>query len=273
MDSMQFGWIGLGAIGASMVERALSFGHPLTAYARGQGTGRVAAKGAVLCQDYRQLAEGSDVLTLCLFDDGQVRNVLFDEGALSAMHPGSTLVIHTTGSPELAREIGRKAPTGVGVLDAAFSGGQDAALAGELTIMVGGNAEAVEQVRPLLSTYARLIHHAGALGSGQMTKLLNNLLFATNLRNAAELLKIGEAQGFEPAQLARLIQSCSGASSAMRSFCSDGPLDETLTRLRRFVDKDVATVARSAPDNAIGLGTFRETLEYFAPAAADDTAN
>lgn len=260
---MQVGWIGLGAIGANMVLRALDVGHNVTAFARGKGVSAVEAKGARLSDDYRALAGGSDTLVLCLFDDNQVRSVLFGEGALAAMRPGSILVIHTTGSPELARDIAEKAPARVAVLDATFSGGPDTVLAGELTVMVGGDADSLERVRPLLESYARLIAHLGPLGSGQTIKLLNNLLFATNLMNAAELLKIAASQGFDQSEVARLIQCCSGASSAMRSFCSGTSVDASLTRIWPYVEKDVATVASSAASNHIDIGAFYETVAYF----------
>ena len=161
--------------------------------------------GANLMSDYRALAASSRVLAVCLFSDHQVRSVLFDEGALAALPPGSMLVIHTTGSPELAREIGAKAPAGVAVLDATFSGGAAAVLAGELTVMVGGQVTAVEQARPLFTAYSQNIFHVGSLGSGQVVKLLNNLLFATNIMNAAEILKIAQAMGFQSSEVAGVI--------------------------------------------------------------------
>lgn len=260
---MQVGWIGLGAIGANMVLRACDAGHDITAFARGKGLSAVEAKGARLSDDYRALAAGSDIVVLCLFDDNQVRSVLFGEGALAAVRPGSILVNHTTGSPELAREICEKAPAGVAVLDATFSGGPDSVLAGELTVMVGGNAASVERVRPLLASYARAIFQFGSVGSGQTIKLLNNLLFATNLKNAAELLKIAASQGFDQSEVAKVIQSCSGGSSAMRSFCSGASLEATLARIWPYVEKDVATVASSAASNGIDIGAFHETVAYF----------
>jgi 3-hydroxyisobutyrate dehydrogenase-like beta-hydroxyacid dehydrogenase len=180
------------------------------------------------------------------------------------MRPGSVLVIHTTGSPDFAREIGASAPPGVATLDAAFSGGPAAVLAGELTIMVGGDAEAIDRVRPLLASYARLIFHVGSLGSGQTIKLLNNLLFATNLMNAAELLNVAAARGLDTAEAAKVIQNCSGASFALRSFLSPAPVAEALARSRPYVEKDVATVAASAERNHIDISAFRPTIGYFA---------
>jgi len=262
---MQVGWIGLGAIGTNMVARALGVGHRVTVHARGRGLPVVRAMGASVEADYRALAASSAVLALCLFNDDQVRSVLFGEGALAALKPGSILAIHTTGSPELAREIGAQAPAGVAVLDATFSGGPDAVLAAELTMMVGGHADALDQARPLFAAYSQRIFHFGPLGSGQIVKLLNNLLFATNFKNAADILKIGAAMGFQTSEVASVIQCCSGASFAMRSFQTGNSIPDVLARIQPYLSKDVTTVAASALSAEIDIGAFHDTIRYFAP--------
>ena len=246
-----------------MVMRVLGAGHDVTVYARGKGLAEVQAAGAAVCSDYATLATGCELLGLCVFSDAQLRSVLFDEGMLAAMRPRSILFMHTTGAPDLAREIGAKAPAGVAVLDATFSGSPANVLAGELVLMVGGEAEAINRARPLLQTYAKHIHHVGPLGHGQMLKLLNNLLFATNLKNAAELLRIAEAQGFVPREVADVIQTCSGGSYAMRSFQSNRSLADALAASRPYIKKDVATVASSAAKAGIDIGGFTQTVDYF----------
>lgn len=265
---MRIGWIGLGAIGTNMVLRAMGQRQDVMVFFRGKGLNAVIAAGAATCDNYRALAAQSDILTLCLFDDAQVRSVLFDDGALAAMTPGSILAIHTTGSPDLAREVGEKAPAGVFVIDAAFSGGPHAVLAGELTAMIGGEASAVERVRPLIASYAHRIHHVGPLGHGQTIKLLNNLLFATNLKNAAALLEIAEGQGFTIADIVPILSACSGDSYALNLFRSGIPIDQALARSWAFVSKDVATVAASAKDAGLDLGSFAPTLDFFAKDSA-----
>ncbi|MCE7797371.1 NAD(P)-dependent oxidoreductase [Sphingobium sufflavum] len=260
---MRIGWIGLGAIGANMVLRALGAGLDMTVFARGAGLDAVRAAGAASVADHGALATASDILALCLFDDAQVRSVLFDDGALAAMVPGSILAIHTTGSPDLAREIGARAPAGVMVIDATFSGGPHTVLAGDLTAMVGGEADAVERARPLIASYASRIHHVGPLGHGQTIKLLNNLLFATNLKNAAALLEVAEGQGFAIADIVPILTGCSGDSYALNLFRSGVPVDAALARSWPFVSKDVATVAASAAGAGIDLAAFAPTLAFF----------
>jgi 3-hydroxyisobutyrate dehydrogenase len=262
---MKIGWVGLGGIGVAMVARALAAGHDIMAYERGEGVAEVRAAGAELSTDYMAVAAQSEVLGLCVFSDAQLHQVLFDGGALAALRPGSVLAIHTTGAPDLAREIGARAPAGVSVLDATFSGGPAQVRAGELTLMIGGEAEAIDRARPLLETYANKIHHVGPLGRGQMIKLMNNLLFAANLQHAAEILKIGEQQGFKSWEAARIIQDCSGASMAMGLFQAEAPVSRMLSGARPYMEKDVAVAAASGAAIGIDFDAFAPTVNYFRP--------
>jgi 3-hydroxyisobutyrate dehydrogenase len=260
---MHIGWVGLGSIGAGMVTQALKAGLQVTVYARGQGLEQVEAAGAAVSSDYAALAAECDVLGLCVFSDAQLREVLFEGGALSAMRPGTVVAIHTTGSPDLAREIGARAPEGVSVLDATFSGGPAQVAAGELTLMVGGEAEGLERARPLLEIYANKIHHVGALGKGQTIKLLNNLIFASNVQHAAEVLATAEQQGFDTWQAARIFQDCSGSSFAMGMFQAQAPSSRVLTGVKPYLQKDVATAVSSAAAAGIDLGAFASTADYY----------
>lgn len=260
---MNIGWVGLGGIGTGMVVRALAGGHKVTAYARGAGLAEAQAAGAQISTDYTALAAGSDVLGLCVFSDAQLCEVLFDGGALAALRPGAVLAIHTTGAPDLAHEIGARAPAGVSVLDATFSGGPVQARAAELVLIVGGESEAVARARALFDCYASKIHHVGALGQGQTLKLWNNLIFAANLHYAAELLKIAEQHGCDPWEVAGIIQDCSGASFAMDLFKAQAPVSRMLEYARPYVEKDVAAAVSSAAAAGIAIDAFAPTVAYF----------
>lgn len=259
---MKVGWIGLGEIGMHMALRAIAAGHELTAYDRGAGRQQVADAGGRLVADYQQIAREADVFCLCLFSDAQVREVTFDHGALTAMQPGSVLAIHTTGSPVLARELGEKAPRGVSVIDACFSGGPQETERGDLTLMVGGEEAALETARPVLETYASRINHLGHLGAGQTAKLLNNLLFATNLKQAAEIIEIAKAQGLDPLLAAKVICQSSGGSMAMGLF-QNAPHEQMLEGARKYMVKDVEAAARAAREAGLDITTFKPTLDFF----------
>jgi 3-hydroxyisobutyrate dehydrogenase len=259
---MKIGWVGLGIIGTLMVKHLLAAGHQVTVYKRGKGLADCVAAGAKEQEDYAQLARDSDLLVLCVYDDDQVRSVMFDNGALAAMKPGSVLALHTTGSPGLMRELGEKAPQGVQVLDVTFSGGPADAEAGKLTLMVGGEAETLERVRPALETYSQQIYLVGPLGHGQIVKLMNNLILGTNLMNAVELLKMADGFGFETTTVAQIIQASSGASYAMRLF-QNQPVAKMLEASRHYMEKDVAVALDAAKEIGLDVSAFAPTAAYF----------
>jgi 3-hydroxyisobutyrate dehydrogenase len=261
---MNIGWVGLGEIGTQMVKRLLAAGHKVTAYERGAGLEEVKAAGAHMSNDYPALAASCEILTLCVFTDQQVRDVLYAGGALAAMRSGSILAIHTTGSPTVPREAGEKAPPGVSVLDATFSGSPDAIAAAKAAMMVGGDAAALHKAAPMFTAYAAHIHHVGPLGSGQTIKLLNNLMFAANLMNTAELLRLAQTQGLDTATVAKIFQDCSGASYAMRMF-EAAPLEEMVRRARPYLEKDVSTAVTTAKEAGLDMSAFEATAKYFEP--------
>jgi 3-hydroxyisobutyrate dehydrogenase-like beta-hydroxyacid dehydrogenase len=129
--------------------------------------------------------------------------------------------------------------------------------------MVGGEADVVERARPALQTYGRLIYYVGPLGHAQRLKLLNNLLFATNLMNAAELLRLAERQGFDTAVVAQVLQACSGASFALKLFQKPAPPAAVLAATRPYLEKDVATVMTTAAEAGLDLSAFAATAAYF----------
>ncbi|MFC3172830.1 NAD(P)-dependent oxidoreductase [Novosphingobium bradum] len=261
---MNIGWVGLGSIGTEMAKQALKAGHAVTVYGRGQGLEAITAAGAAVSQSYAEIAGGCDLLGLCVFKDAQLREVLLDGGALAAMKPGSVVVIHTTGSPALARELGERAPAGVAVIDATFSGGPANVIAGTLALMIGGEDAAIAKARPLIDLYADKLHHVGPLGHGQMLKLVNNLLFAANVQNAVEAMRMVEAQGLDVARSARILQDCSGGSYAS-ALLQHMSVDRLLTATRGYMEKDVAAAMASARDTGLDTSAFAATEAYFRP--------
>lgn len=262
---MDIGWVGLGGIGTEMVKRLLGAGHRVTVYARGKGLAQAQAAGAAASSDYAALAAASELFVLCVYKDEQQREVLFDKGALAALRPGAILATHTTGSPAMALEMGERAPEGVAVLDATFSGGPADVAAGRLTLMVGGEAAALERARPAFETYAQQIHHAGALGQGQTLKLLNNLLFAANLMNAAELMTLAKGQGLVTQTVAQVVQACSGQSYAMNMFKAERPLEVALAAARPYLEKDVAAAVEAAAEAGLDIAAFAPVIDYYRP--------
>jgi 3-hydroxyisobutyrate dehydrogenase-like beta-hydroxyacid dehydrogenase len=181
--TLRVGIVGTGEMGRPLVDRLLGAGHHVAAFARrSEARDDLASAGVEVVDDVTALAADRDVVLLYVYADEQVRSVALDDGLVGAMSPGSVLVIHTTGSPGTAQSIAAAANArGVGVVDAPGSGGPAQVADGSLNLFVGGDAAEVERCRLLFSAYTSQVTHFGALGSGQVVKLLNNLLFGAHV--------------------------------------------------------------------------------------------
>jgi 3-hydroxyisobutyrate dehydrogenase-like beta-hydroxyacid dehydrogenase len=120
-------------------------------------------------------------------------------------------------------------------------------------LMVGGEAAALDRARDVFAAYARPILHVGGVGDGQRMKLVNNLLFAVNLRAALDAAELGRSLGIEPAELARVLGECSGASFAL-DLLRAAPPEVWSTSVRRYLAKDVAVIQDVATQSGIDLG-------------------
>ena len=254
------GFIGVGQMGRPMVDRlAASNDVAVTVFVRrAELADELRAAGVPVAASAAELAAGSDLLIVCMFSDAQVREALLqDPTVLAALRPGSVLVSHVTGSPGLAAELQAAVPAGVTVLDVPISGTSDSIRAGTLTLLVGGDAEALERVRPAFAAYSDPILHVGGLGDGQRIKLVNNLLFAVNLRVALAAARLGEALGVPPSELSPVLAECSGDSFAMRLFAKV-PSDALVAGAKPYLHKDVAVIREVAASLSIDLGELGE---------------
>jgi 3-hydroxyisobutyrate dehydrogenase len=194
-------FIGLGVMGSPMARHLAAAGHEVTVYNRTveKAQAWVRANGGRHAPTPRDAAEGSETVLVCVGADDDVRSVLYgDDGALAAMAPHSTIVDHTTASAELAREVADVAAgRGVGFLDAPVSGGQAGAENGTLTVMCGGDPDVFERVRPVLSSYARSCTLLGPVGSGQLTKMVNQICIAGLVQGLAEGVAFAQRAGLD----------------------------------------------------------------------------
>jgi 3-hydroxyisobutyrate dehydrogenase len=223
---MRVGFIGLGSKGGPMARRIVEGGYETTLWARRAASlepyADMAAKTA---GSPAELAAASDLVCLCVVGDDDVREVLHGEtGVLAGLASGGIVAIHSTVHPDTCREIAEKAAAqGVSVIDARVSGGAPAVEEGKLLVMVGGDEDVVERCRPVFATYADPIVHLGPLGSGQVTKILNNLLFSANLGSAISTLELGESLGIPRGQLCEVLNGGSAVSKALGSMFSGEP--------------------------------------------------
>jgi 3-hydroxyisobutyrate dehydrogenase len=191
----RIGFIGLGNMGGPMARHLAAAGHDVTVYNRtAEKAGAwVAAHGGRAAATPAEAAAGADVVLACVGADADLRAVtLGPDGAFAAMSPGSLFIDHTTVSAAIARELAEAGDAhGLLVVDAPVSGGQAGAENGQLTIMCGGTPDAFAAAEPVMQAYARRIGHMGPAGSGQLTKMVNQLCIAGVLQGLAEGLALG----------------------------------------------------------------------------------
>jgi 3-hydroxyisobutyrate dehydrogenase-like beta-hydroxyacid dehydrogenase len=205
MDAKKTAFLGLGVMGFPMAGHLARAGHAVTVYNRtaskvGQWTEKFgAASGGSTALTPAAAAEGKDLVMVCVGNDDDVRAVtLGRDGALAAMKRGGVLVDHTTASATVARELyGAAKARGVHFLDAPVSGGQAGAENGKLTIMVGGDADAFALAEPVLACYARAVTLMGGPGSGQLTKMVNQICIAGMIQALSEGIHFAEKAGLD----------------------------------------------------------------------------
>jgi 3-hydroxyisobutyrate dehydrogenase len=219
----RIGWIGTGVMGSAMAGHLLAGGYALAVFNRTRA--RAAAlleRGATWADSPCEIARTSDVVFAMVGFPEDVRAVILGpEGALAGAAPGAILVDMTTSEPSLAREIADAAHArGVASLDAPVSGGDVGAREARLSIMVGGDAEAFARVRPAFERMGKTIVHQGPPGSGQHTKMVNQILVAASMIGLAEALLYAHRAGLDPHAV---LASVSGGAAGSWSLVNYTP--------------------------------------------------
>lgn len=192
---MRIGWIGTGVMGSAMAGHVLAAGHEVTVFSRTRSKAeRLLAAGARWAESPRAVAGASEVVCTMVGFPQDVREVYFGgDGVLAGWEPGKILVDFTTSSPALAREIAARATA----LDAPVTGGDVGARNGTLSIMVGGERAAFEQVLPMLRLVGKTIVYQGPAGSGQHAKLANQIVIAGTMMGVCEALLYTRCAGLD----------------------------------------------------------------------------
>ncbi|MFM7537493.1 MAG: NAD(P)-dependent oxidoreductase [Acidimicrobiales bacterium] len=194
-------FLGLGVMGAPMARHLAGAAHEVTVWNRttAKAEAWVGAHGGRAAASPRDAAEGADAVFTCVGNDDDVRAVVLGEhGALAGMRPGAVLVDHTTASAALARGLETAAgAVGVRFVDAPVSGGQAGAENGTLSVMCGGTADAFAAAEPLVAAYARACRLLGPAGSGQLTKMVNQICIAGIVQGLAEGVAFAQRAGLD----------------------------------------------------------------------------
>jgi 2-hydroxy-3-oxopropionate reductase len=207
---MKIGYIGLGLMGKSIAKNILNAGFPLVVHNRSQAAvEELVTLGATRASSPAEVASQVDVVFTNLPDSPDVEKVaLGEKGIIAGAHPGLIFVDNSTIRPATARKIAAAlAQVGVQALDAPVSGGDIGARNATLTIMIGGPAEALETIRPVLNVMGKTITHVGASGAGQIAKAANQIMVAAQMVAMAELLIFAQKAGADPQKVVQAIKA------------------------------------------------------------------
>jgi 3-hydroxyisobutyrate dehydrogenase-like beta-hydroxyacid dehydrogenase len=211
MSGSTVGMVGLGNMGGRMARRLVGAGITVVGY--DPVAGRAEATGAEPAEEPADVARRAEVILMSLPDSHVVEPVV--RAMLPVARPGSTVVDLSTASPASTTALHAEAEAvGVRYLDAGISGGAAAAEKGTLTIMVGGDGEALADIGWVLEPIAAQVHHMGASGAGHTAKLLNNFLNGVSLAASAEVMVAGRRAGLDLTQLLEVINHSSGVNFA-----------------------------------------------------------
>ncbi len=211
--SRKVAFLGLGVMGYPMAGHLALAGHSVTVY------NRTATKSIAWCTEYaganapkhaptpREAADGAEIVFCCVGNDNDLRGVtLGKDGAFAGMQPGAIFVDHTTASADVARELYAAAQAlKLQFVDAPVSGGQAGAQNGALTVMCGGDATAFEAVKPAGMAFSKAFTLMGASGSGQLTKMVNQISIAGLVQGLSEAIAFGQKAGLDMNQVLEVI--------------------------------------------------------------------
>ena len=226
-SDLKLGVVGLGALGRPMAVNLVSAGFQVRLHNRSREAEEVVdLADAQRCASPAEAAEGVDVLLVCVSDDAAVEAVLFGAGGASdGLRPGSVVLDCSTISPAQAIHCAeRLARQGVAYLDAPVTGGTEGAKAGSLTVLVGGDAAALQQVQPVLEVIGGTVHHFGAVGRGQQVKAVNQVLVAGSYAAVAEAMALGQRLQLPMQQVVEALKGGAAGSWAL-NHRAQGMLD------------------------------------------------
>jgi 3-hydroxyisobutyrate dehydrogenase len=265
---MNLAFIGLGIMGLPMCGHLLDAGHTLFVHTRTKAKADpLLAKRATWSASPADAARQADVVFTCLPDTPDVQQVLVgDRGVIEAARDGLVVVDHSTISPRATREMaGQLAAKGTALLDAPVSGGDVGAKNATLSIMVGGDQRAIDRVLPLLQMMGKTVTHTGPSGSGQLTKLTNQILVSVTNLATSEALNFAREAGLDAE---KTLQAVAGGAAGSWQLSNLGPRmlkgDFAPGFMIDLQQKDLRLVLESAAELHLPLRAVTLVHELFA---------
>jgi 3-hydroxyisobutyrate dehydrogenase len=221
MTKQKISFIGMGVMGSPMAGHVANAGHPTTVYNRTQGKADawVAQYPGMAADNLPSAVQEADIVLMCLGNDQSVEETLLgDQGAMAAMRKGTIIVDHTTASSALAQRLSAAAnERGLHFLDAPVSGGEAGAQNGALTVMVGGQQDIFDRARPVIEHFAKAVTRMGESGSGQLTKMVNQICIAGLVQALSEGLAFSEKAGLDSKLVLEVISKGAAQSWQMEN--------------------------------------------------------
>jgi 3-hydroxyisobutyrate dehydrogenase len=251
-------FLGLGVMGYPMAGHLVAAGHSVTVYNRttAKAEAWVAQHGGALGKTPADAAEGAEMVMACVGNDDDLRSVcLSSDGAFASMREGSTFVDHTTVSAAVTRELyGSAKAKGISFVDAPVSGGQAGAENGQLSIMCGGDQKDYDWAEPVMNVYSKLCRRIGDSGSGQMTKMCNQIAIAGLVQGLAEAMHFASKAGLDGAAVIEVI-SQGAAGSWQMSNRHETMLDDHFEHgfAVDWMRKDLGICLATADENGASL--------------------
>jgi 2-hydroxy-3-oxopropionate reductase len=266
---MEIAWIGTGIMGAPMARRLLAAGHRVRVFNRSpEKAARLRSDGAMVAGSLAEAISGTEVVFIMVPDTPDVEAVI---DQIEPLLKAQMLVIDmSTISPASERTTAaRLAKRNIHYLDAPVSGGETGAIEGNLTIMVGGDADAFNRARPLFEHLGKQVTHMGASGAGQTTKLCNQIAVAVTLEATAEALKLASSGGLDPARVLEAIGAGAASSWQLKNL---GPKivarDWRPGFFVKLIRKDLRLVSEAAREVGLALPGLAMVTSMFNGAAA-----
>lgn len=261
------GFIGLGIMGSGMAANLLRAGFDVTVWNRtSERTKPLVEAGATVAGSPAAVAEGSSTIVICVSDTPDVEEVILGPGGvLQGIQAGSLVIDCSTISPNTTKDIAAKLnEKGAHMLDAPVSGGSEGAAKGTLSIMVGGDAAQVERAMPVLQAMGKTITHVGGQGSGQMAKLVNQILVVVTMQAVGEALLLAQAGGLD---LEQTLAAVGGGAAGSWMLNNRGP--QVIRRDWRpgftidLQQKDLRLVLETADQLGIPLPSTAQVFQYY----------
>jgi 3-hydroxyisobutyrate dehydrogenase len=279
-DSVRAGFVGIGNMGTPMAGHLCAAGWRVTVYDTDakRGADFVAKHGGSVASTLAELGAASDVVITMLPDGKIVRRVVLGDGGdclAKGLAKGATIIDMSSSAPVGTRELGAELQRlGIALLDAPVSGAVKGAVAGKLSIMVGGDKALAERMDPVLAAMGKRIH-VGPLGSGHAAKVLNNMVSAAGMATAAEAVVVARQFGIEPQTLVDVLNASTGKNNATENKFSQYILNNAFNSgfALALMVKDLALAVEVAKACGVPADLSQACLKVWAAAQAELGSN